>query len=247
MYTDLSNRHVWRQITLSHGLTRLGSKAWEFVIPIFLLTWSPSLWYPAIFGLSVTFAKLFLAPHIGSWADKQSRFLVIKVGIGLQAIAVAGSSALLLFPRSTPLFISILCCGILEALGATLSLSAVKKDWVPQLADDAQEQAEVNLVLSRLDLILETIGPLWASFVVDFFGKLDGGMPNLGFTIVGLLNFVSYIPELWLLWRVYCQHESKLRRAPARKTKSGTVVESSKPGIRDFFTHRYDSAMLIVA
>jgi len=239
------NTAAWRKITISHGLTKLGSKAWEFCIPLFLLSWSPNLIYPAIFGLTMTVSKLLVSPSLGRWADRDSasRLQVVKIGTGMQAVAVCGSASMLIFDRSTPLFIGILACGVVECIFSGLTLNAVKKDWVPQIAQGSADLTEINVGLSRLDLFIEMLGPLWASFVIDAFGES-------GYVIVGLINCITYVPEVMLLRSVYYEKEHALGRRSIDGPKKTTIEASSektkKGGIVTFFTHPYGACCLAI-
>lgn len=136
---------------LSHGITKFGWQAWNFVLPLFLLHFrsvDDALLYPAIFGLCITLSKLTLSPMLGSLADSApNRLTVIRLGIGAQILGCTGTTAVIAaayywgttsedgggFVLSLPVFVFTCCSGIVETLGTALASSAVKKDWTPAL------------------------------------------------------------------------------------------------------------------
>jgi len=132
-----------RSLLLSHTLTKVGSKGWEFSTPLLLLTFSPdSLVAPTVFGLAIFLVKFLIGPAAGAYIDRTARMEVVRVGIALQCLGVVG--ALLVLGvyagtggvlRLSMLLCAMVACGCVEVLGATLSSVSIKKDWVPTAFD----------------------------------------------------------------------------------------------------------------
>ena len=91
------------RILLSHWLTLMGSRAWEFATPLLLLGWTfggrdddasaaTSLLAPALFGLVTTASGLILNPPLGAAADREhSRMKVVTIAASAQALGTAGA------------------------------------------------------------------------------------------------------------------------------------------------------------
>ena len=101
----------------------------------------------------------------------------------------------------------LICCGVLEAVGAMISAVAVKKDWVPTVWAAAESQlARLNVAMSNIDLGAEIFGPIVAGLLLDL------PVAGLGFVLVGLVNVLTFGMELQLLRRVF--HANAQLREP---------------------------------
>jgi len=110
---------------------------------------------------------------------------------------------------------AMVCCGVVEALGALISSVAVKKDWVPTIWPPTDRHlSSINAAMPNIDLIAEIVGPLCAGYALQYLG--DGG----GFLLVGLVNVLTFGVELWLLLSVYNTHASL--SAPKLVAKEGS-------------------------
>ena len=186
-------------------------QAWEFATPLLLLRFSPDggLVAPTVFGLVVFVLKFLIGPAAGLWMDRTPRLRVIRQGLALQAAGVCcalGVYGMLCWtkrdgvPSALPwtLIGAMVCCGVVEALGALISSVAVKKDWVPTIWPPTDRHlSSINAAMANIDLIAEIVGPLCAGYALQYLG--DGG----GFLLVGLVNVLTFGVELWLLLSVY--------------------------------------------
>lgn len=230
------------KLLASHALTKLGSKGWEFAVPLLLLRFSPDggLLAPTLFGLTTFVLKFVLGPAAGVWMDGAARMRVVRVGMTLQALGVLGALGVLAMlcaserpsdapahgraePESSPwvpLLVAMIGCGVVEAVGALISSVAVKKEWVPTIwAPTDPELAGVNTWMMNIDLLAETLGPLGAGACMQLMGG------TAGFVLIGLANVVSFGLELVLLTSVF--NSSPALRAPKPPPQSKPRVPCS--------------------
>ena len=210
-------------LLLAHALTKLGSKAWEFSVPLLLLQFSPGdLGAPTAFGLAIFLVKFALGPAAGAWMDRTARGRVVLTGIALQCAGVAagllvyGVLCLAAVP-SAALLVVMVGCGVLEALGALVSSVAVKKDWVPTVwAAGSATVTSVNTWMSNIDLCAEIFGPLGAGVLMSLYGY------GWTFVAVGAANVASFGVELYLLLRVLASNDSLREPRPPPPEGAGT-------------------------
>lgn len=258
---------AWRMI-LSHGVNMLGSKAWEFAIPLLLIRLSGGrLIAPAMLGIVTTSAEFFLGPSVGRWTDTvSSRLSLVSAGAGIQAAATLCMLVLVLIARAVGcgstaapvwfggqranfgglLFVGICICGISEVLGRLITSVSVERDWVPTAFEDAGELtlARINARMANVDLLAEILGPLLAGVLCSL-----ASTTIIGFSIVAMLNIVSFAPQLWLL--ASAQRHCAALKAP--RIVSGSFAgqetsESAEQGAwQSFWRHPSGVAMLTVS
>eukprot|EP00442_Polarella_glacialis_P010290 CAMPEP_0115160746 /NCGR_PEP_ID=MMETSP0227-20121206/70981_1 /TAXON_ID=89957 /ORGANISM="Polarella glacialis, Strain CCMP 1383" /LENGTH=516 /DNA_ID=CAMNT_0002572687 /DNA_START=158 /DNA_END=1708 /DNA_ORIENTATION=+ len=242
----------------------IGSKAWEFAMPLLLVGLSGGrLIAPAVLGIATTSAEVLLGPVVGRWNDREaSRFYVVCVGAGTQAVAVLATLAMLLlaqalecdgnisglsddpawFAGSRPtlggaVFLSICVCGIFEVTGRMASSVSVQRDWVPTAFEAEGEEVltRVNAKMANIDLLGEILGPLIAGFVFAV-----APTPVAGFAAIGIFNGLSFGPQLWLLAAARARSPAlqALRSAEAKdESEPAAAAASEDSAWRIFFTH----------
>lgn len=239
----VNNGGVRKKLLASHAITRLGTQAWLFIAPLVLVRFTPnSIFGPAAWGMITMLATAFWGPYVGKWADTASRDRVITYGVVLQFVAVVGATATIIANAASleqqdsaaanwPMLALFTAFGVVEKFGAMLSDVSVKREWTPQLFD-GENQKQVNSKMSQIDLTTEVVGPFLAGLLITIGGFLpqeslgflrDGN--TFGFIVTGLLNTVSFIPQLALLRQIYQSHATLLQPIPAeeRRTRSGPV------------------------
>ena len=259
-----------RDVLLSSALSRLGSRSWEFASPLLLLEWSPgSLTAPAVFGLANAAFCTAVGPWLGRRADGWDRMGTVLLGAGMQAMGCLVSiGALVLWNRaqaaSSEHFGSdgdddrarlvslsiVVFAGVLEALGASLANTAVKKEWVPICFEEESAERQgggatdpddakstsilgrllmpkrltlsfMNTSMTNIDLCAAMFGPVLAGWVLQL---LAGGAPSSaqrGFVAIAGLNVLSFVPEALLLGRVYGSCAALRRREGRRGVGDG--------------------------
>eukprot|EP00931_Biecheleriopsis_adriatica_P008975 TRINITY_DN110096_c0_g1_i1.p1 TRINITY_DN110096_c0_g1~~TRINITY_DN110096_c0_g1_i1.p1 ORF type:complete len:524 (-),score=76.96 TRINITY_DN110096_c0_g1_i1:347-1918(-) len=244
----LNDGGVRCKLLVSHAITRLGTQGWMFVAPLVLVRYtSNSILGPATYGMVTMLTSSFLGAPLGTWADRSSRKKVISIGVILQFIAVACSTTVILlmpptvmqdgegFGTKNLLAVAVFTAfGVVEKLGTMLSDVSVKREWTPQLfADDTLRS--MNTKMSQIDLTTEVIGPFIAGLLISA-GSVNsiadelphvGSPENFGFVATGILNALSFWPQLWLLLSIYRTHAHLLQPVPAEKlkTRSGPVPQ----------------------
>ncbi|CAD7971477.1 unnamed protein product [Amoebophrya sp. A25] len=110
--SDSEDSFLLACVTVSHFLTNVGWHAWQFVIPLYLLSFdtstsgaagAPSVLYAGFFGLGITLSALFFSPHVGSWADalrtgstsSDARMRIVTLGIVSQVASVVVALAVI--------------------------------------------------------------------------------------------------------------------------------------------------------
>ncbi|MBY0317068.1 MAG: ABC transporter substrate-binding protein [Bdellovibrionales bacterium] len=194
------------RILLSRFLTRFGDQAWDFAIPLVLISIFPGqLQNVAGYYLISKIAQFFLNPIIIRWIDHLPRKQIYRLGIGSQTFAVALTwllieqfYGLLGSAKGTPfwiIYMSLGLIGIIGSLGSTLMEISVGYDLAADMVPK-NDLAIFNSRMKRIDLFTEVTAPIFAGAVMllpstYFF--------NIGFTIVAILNVCTFLPEYLLL------------------------------------------------
>jgi len=127
----------------------------------------------------------------------------------------------------------VIIAGIIEALGAQLASVAVKKEWVPIVFKDDNEEDTttiieqdkkrkflsflcldiyypninlgfINTSMTNIDLTAAMFGPILSGWILQVMGNDDVTTSmQRGFVVVALFNIISFVPEALLLRRVY--------------------------------------------
>ena len=260
-----------RDVLLSSALSRLGSRSWEFASPLLLLEWSPgSLTAPAVFGLANAAFCTAFGPSLGRRADGWDRMGTVLLGAGMQAMGCLVSiGALVLWNRaqaaSSEHFGSdgdddrarlvslsiVVFAGVLEALGAGLANTAVKKEWVPICFEEESAERQgggatdpddakstsilgrllmpkrltlsfMNTSMTNIDLCAAMFGPVLAGWVLQLLaGGGESSSAQRGFVAIAGLNVLSFVPEALLLGRVYGSCAALRRREGRRGVGDG--------------------------
>jgi solute carrier family 40 (iron-regulated transporter), member 1 len=232
------------RILLSRFFTRFGDQAWDFAIPLVLISIFPGqIQNVAGYYLISKIAQLFLNPSILRWIDHLPRKSIYRLGIGSQTIAVLLTWVLIsqfhgvLGAEKNSsfwlIFLILGLVGIIGSLGATLMEISVGYD----LAADQVPKEELPLFnsrLKRIDLFTEVMAPIFAGAV----------MLISSFAIVTVLNLITFLPEYFLLSTI-----SGLDQGSVKKHVSLYVnpIQEFSAGIRDFKDPRFVVPMIAYA
>ena len=132
------------KILFSRFLTRFGDQAWDFAIPLVLISIFPGqLQNVAGYYLISKVAQFFLNPIILRWIDHLPRATIYKLGIGSQTFAVLVTWILITqFQRTLEIhdvayfwlvYLSLGLVGIIGSLGSTLMEISVGYDLAADL------------------------------------------------------------------------------------------------------------------
>jgi iron-regulated transporter 1 len=195
------------KIMLSRLLTRSGDQAWDFALPMTLLTVLPhNVGLISFVYLLSKLGTFVLAPWLSGFIDTWPRMKTVLFGTVFQVISVLCVSlgvALLVTHSESSAFIPLLfviTLGSVSAnLGAGLMDIAVGNDWIPSsLPPD--RLGHMNGRLKQLDLFTEVVTPVIVGLMLAIKSP---AFPLLGFILVAVWNFISFIPELFLLRSVF--------------------------------------------
>lgn len=239
------------KILFSRFLTRFGDQAWDFAIPLVLISLFPGqLQNVAGYYLISKIAQFFLNPLVLRWIDHFPRKSIYQIGIGSQTFAVlftwlliSGYSQILSAAHNQTYWFTYLALGfigIIGSLGSTLMEISVGYDLAADLIPENQ-LATFNSRLKRIDLFTEVSAPLFAGAVMLL---PNTNTLNLGFTIVALLNFVTFIPEYLLLTSI---KELDSHQKTADQSLYTNPIQEFKAGISDFKDPRYIIPMIAYA
>lgn len=239
------------KILLSRFLTRFGDQAWDFAIPLVLISIFPGqLQNVAGYFLISKIAQFFLNPIILRWIDHLPQKLIYKLGIGSQTFAVIVTWALIsqfhgyLESEKSSLFwyvyLALGLIGIIGSLGSTLMEISVGYDLAADQVPK-NELALFNSRLKRVDLFTEVTAPIFAGVVMLLPNTL---FFNTGFTIVAILNFMTFIPEYLLLSSIKGITDSQKRNDSSFYINP---IQEFKAGIANFNDSRFVIPMLAYA
>lgn len=236
------------KILLSRFLTRFGDQAWDFAIPLVLISSFPGqLQNVAGYYLISKLAQFFLNPIILRWIDHLPRKQIYKLGIGSQTFAVIFTwvlinqfHSLLGAEKSNSfwfVYLLLAVFGIIGSLGSTLMEISVGYDLAADLVPKEQ-LALFNSRLKRIDLFTEVTAPIFAGAVM-LLPNLN--QFNVGFTIVALLNVCTFLPEYLLLSSIKGLVDFT---KPKDQTLYVNPIQEFKAGIKDFKDSRFVVPMI---
>jgi iron-regulated transporter 1 len=197
------------KILLSRFLTRFGDQAWDFAVPLVLIQIFPGkIQVIALVYLVSKLAQILIGPSIASKVDNEKRITIYKLGIGSQTVAMIlmWFLIMLLFLGQTEQapFSFIQYAGILFFLSAFSAISNLGSSLMDisvgfDLAVDVlpeEQLTEFNSRLKRLDLFTEVTAPIFAGLIFSLFSHKS---EFWGFSIVAILNLLTFLPEFYLL------------------------------------------------
>ena len=223
---------VVRDIFLSRILTRSGDQAWDFAVPLTLVSiFASGVQAAALYFLAVRMGQVVLAPKIGALVDQWPRIKTIRIGIGTQVtFMLAGVGILYMLSQkgsreiSTPMdilwFSALILTGLMSNLGSLIADIAVANDIIPVIVPTANLPT-VNARLHQIDLTTEVASPIAAGFLL---AASPSNLPLLGFTIIALWNVLSFFPEYRLL-------QSVLKLCPELQTKKNHAPPTRDPSL----------------
>lgn len=196
------------RILLSRFLTRFGDQAWDFAVPLVLMEIFPgNMKLIALIYLFSKLAQIIVGPAISRRIDNSKRVSIYKLGIGSQTVAMAlmwivVTSLIIDQTENIPLgvfqitflFITFSLFSAISNLGSSLMDIAVGFDLAVDVLP-ANELTTFNSRLKRLDLITEVTAPIFTGLIFSLFTK----SALWGFSIIALLNLLTFLPEYFLL------------------------------------------------
>lgn len=197
------------KILLSRFLTRFGDQAWDFAVPLVLIQIFPGkMQLIAMVYLLSKLAQILIGPSIAKRIDNTKRINIYKLGIGSQTVAmilmwlaiitlflgqVEGSN----FSLAQYIFILFLLSifSAISNLGSSLMDISVGFDLAVDVLPE-NELTTFNSRLKRLDLLTEVTAPIFTGLVFSLFTNKS---EFWGFSIVAILNLLTFMPEYFLL------------------------------------------------
>ncbi len=197
------------KILLSRFLTRFGDQSWDFAVPLVLIQIFPGkMQLIALVYLFSKLAQIIVGPSIAKKIDNTKRINIYKLGIGSQIIAMIlmwmaivslflgkyeGSN----FTLSQYVLILILLSifSAISNLGSSLMDISVGFDLAVDVLPE-NELTTFNSRLKRLDLLTEVTAPIFTGLVFSLFSNKS---EFWGFSIIAILNLITFIPEYLLL------------------------------------------------
>jgi iron-regulated transporter 1 len=224
------------KILLSRFFTRFGDQAWDFAVPLVLIQLFPGkIQLISFLYLFSKIIQIFFGPSFQRKIDHSTRLSIYKIGIGYQTLAMAFMwifiSALFLtkmeesFFNYLVIFISFGALSSIANLGSSLMDTAVGFD----LAIDVLPEEELTLFnsrLKRLDLLTEVTSPIFTGLILSFF---SGKSEFYGFSIVAILNLLTFLPEYLLLKSIPNINQGKILKIKSANNEPGfaTLLKNS--------------------
>jgi iron-regulated transporter 1 len=159
-----------RPLYISHFLSVLNARTFEFAALLFLLAVSPHslLLRSSLYALMRSLAAFLLSSTLGACIDRTNRLVALRRCIIAQRASVAAScavfAALLLTAPAGWVFeaayavLVVLAC--VEKLVAGMATVAVERDWVVTIVGQVEERRVVNAVMRRIDLACKLGAPV---------------------------------------------------------------------------------------
>jgi iron-regulated transporter 1 len=224
---------IQSNVLLSRFLTRFGDQAWDFVVPLALIQIFPGkIQLIATLYLFSKLAQIIIGPWFSKKIDSQKRLAIYKLGIGTQTVSLILMWLLisLLFKNSEGsnqfssieyvlIFIPLAIFGAISNLGSSLMDISVGFD----LAVDVLPEKELTLFnsrLKRLDLLTEVSAPVFAGLAMTLLHEKSG---LYGFSLIALLNVLTFIPEYYLLSSIQSLRDYKEKIVSLPKSKNFLV------------------------
>lgn len=244
----MRNRNITKikfPLLLSRLLTRSGDQAWDFAVPIIMLTLFPTqMNITAIYYLFVRLAQVFLTPHLASFIDRMGRLQAIRMGIGLQTVSIfiefLGLYGLMkILPHGIfywqshvlLIFVILIFSGIGSNLGSTFMNIAVANDIVPALFEHT-ELVHVNGRLKQIDLFTEVTSPVLAGLLLLIKTQ---NFPLLGLSLIVFWNLFSFLPEYRLLLNVFRLQPELMSKKLSTVDIKKTFFQKLLSGWKSFF------------
>ena len=235
-----------RKILLSRLLTRSGNQAWDFALPLALITIFPQNIALGI-GLYFLYKLLYtiVAPVVGERLDQWSTKKILQYGIGLQTLAVILGGILIWWlyvegqaglVQATPTsilflgwFIALTLSMLMGSLGAMIMDIFVTQVLVPDLFKD--NLTKINASIRQIDLGTEVGSPIVTGIIFAACAHIH---PLAGFSIIVLWNALSFLPE-YLLVNACCKNvDNRGKALPA----AVSMLRKYRNGFRAFFNHK---------
>lgn len=246
---------IERKILLSRLLTRSGDQAWDFAIPIILITLFPEqLKISFIYFFVLKLSSVFLMPYMGKIIDQLNRDSCMKLGIGMQVMGACISALLIfLFQYSGKTYfelntyfitgyVLLVLFGCISSLGTQVMDIAVSNDLVPTVIAP-QRLSYFNSHLRKLDLITEVTSPIVAGGLLLISSD---AIPSLGLYLILLWNILSFYPEYKLLNEVISSHENLNHKSTEAIITQG-VLEQLKTGFHLFISEPIAPVIIITS
>lgn len=246
------------RILLGRFLTRSGDQAWDFAVPLTLLTMFPDqIRLAAGYFLVVKFLHVLLMPRLSVVIDQKSRIYVAYLGTFLQLVGVVlGTLSIFVlnaFNVIEPfygqmtvilLFIALGFSGLVSSLGSSLMSISVGNDLVPS-AIPAAEITQFNSRMRQLDLFTEVSSPVLTGLLLTL---THSTIPLLGFLLVALWNVISFFPEIFILKSIFKSAPDLLKQQAVTSVAAKTsLFVKLKTGWASFFRQPVAPAMVAYA
>ena len=250
--------NLHNQILLSRLLTRSGDQAWDFALPVTLV-----MLFPKNFSLVATIyfltkvGQFLFQPTLAGVVDRWKRSHTAYLGTVLQLLSVLGAALCLYGLAQTvssnthatlttiewALIVGVTTASIVSSLGSGLMDIAVGNDWIPTLVS-AEDLARVNSRLKQIDLFTEVLSPVLAGILLAMNTLAS---PLFGFSLVVLWNVVSFVPEVFLLRRVFTRSQSLQALQHSSAEKVAGLLRRTTEGWHDFWKHPASPVMIAYA
>ncbi len=244
------------KLLIGRLLTRSGDQAWDFAVPLALLSLVPGeVRVAALYYLIVRLFLVVLLPRITALIDEMNRLRAARLGISLQFIGVLlgaiaffalsyfkSQSLTVSSPQIIGAFLVLLFGGVLSSFGSSFMDIAIANDLVPSGISEAELTA-FNSRFRQVDLFTEVAAPIAAGFLL-VMGSSD--LPMLGFYLVALWNLISFFPEYGILTSIFHERpDLSEKRIVVSKSAKVSFLKKLTGGWRSFF--REPVALVVAA
>lgn len=241
------------KILLGRLLTKSGDQAWDFAVPLVILSIYPDqLRLAAGYFLIVKFLHVLLMPRFSVVIDQRNRLHVAYLGTIIQLIGVIVGAACVLGLKSEITFsiynlvVAFLLClsGLLSSMGSSLMSISVGNDLVPA-AISSSEMTAFNSRMRQLDLFAEVTSPVLAGVLLALQSP---AVPLFGFLIIAAWNIVSFVPETMILKSIFKNSPELLKiQTHVAEISKLSLLSKLKIGWTSFFRQPIAPSMIAYA
>ena len=229
--------HAWC-LYLSHALSMLLSRAYEFAAIIFIQHAFPGTLLPiSINGITETLCVLLFSSSIGRWVDAQSRLRTIITAIVVNRVMVIMCCVVwtLLLNSHDPshmryYFVLLLALGMVERSSRSANILSMERNWIPTIAssgaNDTYSLTHLNTMMRRIDVICKFLAPLSISTLIAAVSPL-----TIAVAVTGIIAAMSVLIECWCIQVVWKGNEQI--RASKAPPKVGNAPPRQPQGIQD--------------
>ena len=190
------------RLYISHFLSALKDRLWQFAVPILLMEiWTETMLPAALAAFTCNVMAFLMMPYVGAWADRNDRLKTIRVSIFGESLCIISSGTLMFLlaknaGKAEPMPIwdtyQITLFSLISFINGSCEVfmrigqQSLEKDWAIIVAQHVGiEMHLINQKMRTIDLSCKLIGP--AAFGLFVQAGSQSLVDRLLYTLTGLV------------------------------------------------------------